>query len=194
MLLNRKTFLVKERAKLAKLTNTYDLLDAESGQTIGVAKEEPSALVKWGRLFAKDMKLPTTINIYESEGSAPVLTLKQGFAFVAPKVEVSVSGRGIGSFQAKALTLAGAFRVFDAQGNESGKVEGDWKGWNFSMTNANGEELGKITKTWAGVGRGLLGADTFVIAVSDNAASRPDLPALLLAAGMSIELVFKKRK
>jgi uncharacterized protein YxjI len=194
MLLQHKTVLVKERAKLAKLTNVYDLIDPESGQTIGVAREEPSSLVKWARLFMKDMKLPTTINVYEGEGSAPVLSLKQGFAFVAPRVEITAGERSVGSFQAKALTLAGAFRTYDPQGTENGKVEGDWKGWNFAMTSSNGEELGKITKNWAGVGRGLLGADTFVVASSDSAAGRPDNSALLLAAGLAIELVFKKRK
>jgi hypothetical protein len=46
MLLDRRTYIVKERVAFAKLTDTYDLLDAATGQPIGIAKEEPEA---WAR-------------------------------------------------------------------------------------------------------------------------------------------------
>ena len=45
-LLDRKTYVVKERVALMKLVSAYDLLDADSGQPIGLAMEEPPGMVK----------------------------------------------------------------------------------------------------------------------------------------------------
>lgn len=50
-LFDRKTYVVKERVGLMKLVSTYDLLDPQSGASIGVAIEEPPGLIKYLRLF-----------------------------------------------------------------------------------------------------------------------------------------------
>ncbi|MEA2489151.1 MAG: hypothetical protein QOH21_943 [Acidobacteriota bacterium] len=195
MLLNQKTYVVKERVAFAKLTDTYDLLDAATGAVIGIAKEEPNPWAKWLRLVINKALMPTVVNVYEGEGTAPVLSIRRGVAILRPKVMVSVGDRVIGHFQAKAFSLGGAFRMFDPQGVEVGMVKGDWKGWNFQMLSGSGEELGRVTKKWAGLGKELFtSADTYVIALADNAASRPDVPALLLAAGIAIDTVFKEKK
>jgi uncharacterized protein YxjI len=74
-------------------------------------------------------------------------------------------------------------------------VKGDWKGWNFQITSSTGEELGSITKKWAGLGKELFtNADTYVIALSAGAAGRPDVAALLLAAGLAVDTVYREKK
>jgi hypothetical protein len=78
VLLNRRTFFVKERVALIKLTDTYDILDPESGQPIGVAREEPPGWAKYARIAIDKRILPTQVNIYEDEGSPPTFSLKKG--------------------------------------------------------------------------------------------------------------------
>jgi uncharacterized protein YxjI len=195
MLLSQKTFVVKERVAFAKLTDTYDILSADTGAAIGIAKEEPAAWAKWLRLLVKKALMPTVINVYDlaSQGE-PVVSIRRGVALLRPTVTVTSGGRNLGSFKAKALSIGGAFRMFDPQETEVGSVKGDWKGWNFVMTSASGEELGRVTKKWAGIGKELFTtADTYVIALSETAAMRPDLAPLLLAAGLAIDTVFKER-
>lgn len=197
MLLDKKTFVVKERVAFAKLTATYDILDAESGAVIGVAKEEPGALAKWARLVVSKWKgmLPTAINVYEGEGTTPILTLRRGFTMMRASVTVSLGDRVIGSFKAKALSIGGAFQMFDPQENEIGAVKGDWKGWNFQMVTPSGEELGRVTKTWAGLGKALFtNADNYVIALAETATGRPDIVPMLLAAGLAIDVVFREKR
>lgn len=193
-LLDRKTYVVKERVGFMKLASVYDLLDADSGQPIGVAKEEPPGIVKYLRLLMNNRWLPTVVNVYEREGAPPVLSIHRGVALFRPKVQVRAGDRDIGYFVPKIISIGPSFRMYDAAGNEVGGVKGDWKGWNFQLTSGSGEELGKVTKKWSGFAKELFTtADTYVIALSDSAAGRRDVAQLLLAAGLAIDTVFKEK-
>ena len=64
-------------------------------------------------------------------------------------------------------SFGGAFRVFDAGGNEVALVKGDWKGWNFRFLDKSGNEIGTITKKWAGIGKELFtSADNYIITLN----------------------------
>jgi uncharacterized protein YxjI len=193
-MLDRDTYVVKERVGFMKLASTYDLLDANSGAPIGVAKEEPPGAVKYLRLVMNNKWLPTIVNVYERETDPPVLSIHRGVALFRPKVHVTAGGRALGYFQAKALSIGPSFRIFDMQDREIGTVKGDWKGWNFQLLGVSGEELGRVTKKWAGLGKELFTtADTYVINLSAAAAGRREVAQLLLAAGLAIDTVFKEK-
>jgi uncharacterized protein YxjI len=195
MLLQRKTYVVKERVAFAKLTATYDLLDSDTAAPIGVAKEEPPGWAKWMRLVANKHMLPTAVNVYEGETTTPLLSIQRGFTFLRAKVAVVTGGRTIGFLEAKLMSVGPSFRILDAQNAEIGSVKGDWKGWNFKILSGSGEELGTVTKKWAGLGKELFtNADTYVIALSDSAAGKPDVAGLLLAAGLAIDTIYKENK
>ena len=190
-MLDRKTYVVKERPGVMKLTDTYDLLDIDSGQPIGIAKEEPPGIVKYARLLMDNKLLPTVVNVYEREGEPPVLSIRRGVALFRPKVLVWSRTQQIGYFVRKVLTIGHSFRIFDMQDREIGFVKGDWKGWNFQLLGSSGEELGRVTKKWSGLARELFTtADTYVISLSDT---RRESAQLLLAAGLAIDTVFKEK-
>jgi uncharacterized protein YxjI len=193
-MLDRKTYVVKERPGLLKMASTYDLLDADTSAPIGIAREEPPGMAKYLRLVMDNRWLPTEVNVYEREGAPPVLSIHRGVALFRPRVHVRAGGRDLGYFQAKALSIGPSFRIFDAQEQEIGTVKGDWKGWNFQVLGAGGEELGRVTKKWAGLAKELFtNADTYVISISDRAAGQRDVAHLLLAAGLAIDTVFKEK-
>ncbi len=195
MLLDKKTYLVKERVAFMKLTDVYDIFDAATGQQIGIAKEEPSSLAKYLRIIISKKLMPTTVNFYENEGGRVVLSIKRGVALFRPRVNVTRDNQPIGTFQAKAFSLGGAFRVFDTQEREVALIQGDWKGWNFVMKSGTGEELGRVTKKWAGIGKELFTtADNYVIDLAPRAAADPNTGPLLLAAGVAIDTVFKEKE
>lgn len=194
-MLDRKTYVVKERVGVLKLTDTYDILDPDSGAPIGIAKEEVSPWIKYLRLVVKKAMMPTTVNVYERETDPPILSIRRGVAFFRPKVTVTSRERELGYFQAKLISIGPSFRIFDMQNNEIGYVKGDWKGWNFQLLSPTGEELGKVTKKWAGVAKEFFtNADTYVIALSDSAAGRREVAQLLLAAGLAIDTVYKEKQ
>ena len=193
-MLDRRTYVVKERVGFMKLASTYDILDADSGAPIGVAKEEPPGVVKYLRLLVDNRWLPTVVNVYERETDPPVLSIHRGVALFRPKVHVTAQGQQLGYFRAKAISIGPSFRMFDMQDREVGSVKGDWKGWNFQLLGTSGEELGRVTKKWAGLGKELFTtADTYAISLSDAAAGRREVAQLLLAAGLAIDTVFKEK-
>ena len=193
-MLDRKTYVVKERPGVLKLTDTYDILDPDTGAPIVIAKEEPPGIIKYLRLLGNNKFLPTVVNVYEREGEPPILTINRGVAFFRPKVRVTTREREIGYFKAKFISWGPSFNIFDMQDNLIGSVKGDWKGWNFQLLSPTGEELGRVTKKWAGLARELFTtADTYVIAIADAAAGRREVAQLLLAAGLAIDTVFKEK-
>jgi uncharacterized protein YxjI len=192
-MLDRKTYVVKERVGLMKLVDTYDLLDPHTQQQIGFAREEPPGIIKYLRLFMNNQWFPTVVNVYEREGAPPLLSIHRGVAIFRPKVHVRADGRDLGYFKKKMLSWGPSFIIFDMQDREIGSVKGDWKGWNFQLLSPTGEELGRVTKKWAGLQELFTNADTYVIALSDSAAGRRDVAQLLLAAGLAIDTVFKEK-
>lgn len=192
---DRKSFFIREHVGMLKLTDTFDILDPETQELIGVAKEEPGTLAKILRLLISKQFLPTTINFYEgddSQGSAPVMSMHKGVTFLRAKCTITdEQGRLIGTLVRKLFSLGGAFRVFDPEGNEFALVKGDWKGWNFKFL-VDGEEIGSVTKKWSGLGKELFtSADNYMIDITGD--TEPGDCELLLAAGIAIDTVFKEQ-
>lgn len=196
MLFERRRFVVKERVALLKLADTYDLLDPETGQSLGEARDEPTSLARFARLVVNKSFLATTINIYESGSPQPVISLNKRPGFLRTTVIVTgAAGAPLGSFRSKAFSLGGGFYALDPSGQTVAEIKGDWKGWNFRFLDSAGRELGTVTKKWAGIGKELFtSADTYLIALADSATGGPRQVALLLAAGLAIDVVFKERK
>ena len=192
-LLERSAFFIRERTALIKLTDTYDILDPITQQVIGIAKEEPPAWAKWLRLLIKKHLMPTTVNIYEGEGQPPLVTLHRGFTFLRSKVSVTAADRTpLGYFKSKLFSLGGGFYVYDSANRQVAEVKGNWKGWDFQFL-ANGREIGRVTKKWAGLGKELFtSADNYIITLADDSGNQA-ASALLLAAGLAIDIVFKEK-
>lgn len=197
-MLDRKMYFVRERVGFLKLADTYDILDPETHAQLGIAKEKPGWLVHLLRMLVNKQFLPTKVFAYE--GTNPddptrlLFSIQRGVTFFTSKVNIlDHTGHVVGWFQSKAFSLGGAFRVFDAAGNEVALVKGDWKGWNFRFLDQAGNELGTITKKWAGIGKELFtSADNYIITL--NQESAPAKAILLLAAGLAVDTVYKGSK
>jgi uncharacterized protein YxjI len=192
-LLDRNIFFVKEHVALLKLTDTYDIFDPHTNQLIGVCKEEPPVWAKWLRLAVKKHQMPTVINIYEVEGMPPVASIKRGFTFIRSKIDViSGDGRKLGYFKSKLFSIGGGFHVYDHSDQKIAEVKGNWKGWDFTLIDMNGREIGKVTKKWAGLGKELFtSADNYMISLTGGV-SNQDSAALLLAASLAVDVVYKE--
>ena len=197
MLLEKQKFFVKERTALLKLTDTYDILDPDTKQQLGVARDEPPGWAKYLRLLVKKALLPTRINVYEHESAPPVVSLQKGPGFFRTTVVVTDAVQAtLGRFRSKFFSLGGGFFVFDDQGQQIAEVKGDWKGWNFKLLDISGNELGVVTKKWAGIGKELFtSADNYMISLAPaGGGAVRNRAALLLAAGLAIDTVFKEKQ
>ena len=192
-LLERSAFFIRERVAIIKLTDTYDILDPVTQQIIGIAKEEPPTWAKWLRLLINKQMMPTRVNIYDGEGRPPLVTIQRGFTLLRSKVSVTAADRtSLGYFKSKLFSLGGGFYVYDSANRQVAEVKGNWKGWDFQFL-ANGREIGRVTKKWAGLGKELFtSADNYIITLADDSGNQA-ASALLLAAGLAIDIVFKEK-
>ncbi len=195
MLLDRQTYFVRERVGFAKLTDAFDILDPASQATLGVAKEEPPGWAKWLRLLVNKQFLPTSVHVYEGTATEPLLSIHRSATFLRAKIRVTeAGGKEMGYFKSKLFSFGGGFYVFDPADQQVAEVKGDWKGWDFQFLGKDGRLLGKVPKKWAGIGRQFFtSADNYVISLADESVANPAVATLLLAAGLSIDIVFKER-
>jgi uncharacterized protein YxjI len=196
-MLDRQSYFIREHVGFMKLSNTYDILDPETQGQIGIAQERPGTLVQVLRFLINKQMLPTKIFVYsgdsaENEG-ALLFSIQRGMTLFRSRIDIlDRDGKSMGWMKSKAFSLGGAFFVHDAADNEVALVKGDWKGWNFRFLDKTEQEIGSITKKWAGIGKELFtSADNYIISL--KGASSPERSALLLAAGLAVDTVYKER-
>jgi uncharacterized protein YxjI len=191
-ILDYRRVFVRERVAFVKLTDTYDLMDPDTKAVIGIAWENVSGWIKFFRLLINKSLLPTTIEIAVAEKQPPVLIIKRNVGILRKKVTVfDGTGVQLGFFKSKILSIGGGFLVYSPDGQQFADVKGDWKGWNFKFLDSAGQEMGVVTKKWAGLGKELFtSADNYIVEIKEGTANN----ALLLAAAIAIDTVFKERE
>lgn len=195
-MLHLNTFFIREQVALLKLTDTYDILDPMTGASIGLAREATPVWARLLRLVVQKQALPIRIEVRGTDGGPATLMMEKGFSLFRPTVEVSDGvHRKLGTLKRRLFSWRGYFRVLDPDGGPLGEVRGDWKGWNFRLEDQQGQLLGVITKKWSGLGKELFtSADQYVVQAEGAAAANKDLKALLLAAALAIDIIYKEQK
>jgi len=195
-MLNRRTYFIREHAGVFKLKNTYDILDPETQQQLGYALETTPRWIMWLRLLSKQHVTPISIELRETPESAAVLRIERGWAFFQSKVFVSDGqGQPHGYFKSKLFSFNGGFGVYSPGGEQVADLKGSWKSWDFKFLSTTGEEVGVVTKQWAGLSQELFtNADNYLVAVEDMGALQAATSALVLAAGLAIDLVYNERR
>ncbi len=195
-MLDRNAYFIKEHVGFLKLSDTYDILDPNTQQQIGIAKEKPTTLVHILRFLINKKLLPTQVFVYEGsdpENQANLLfSIRRGVSFLRTRVDIlDENGQIVGFMKSKLISLGGTFTVYDASGAEVAMVKGDWKGRNFRFLDTNQNEIGKIAQQWAGLAKEMFtSADKYIISLNET--PTPGKAILLLAAGLAVDTVFKE--
>lgn len=191
-MLEADRFMVKEQVKFLKTKQTYDIFDFDTEDQLGVAEEEISGLIQTLRWFLSKSWLPTTVVVRDHEGAVVFKIHRGGFIFRARVEVLNADNELIGYFKSKLFSLSGGFWVYDAADKQFAEVKGKFFGFNYRVLTPEGEELGKVTKKWGGAIKELFtSADTYMVEVSEDLAEQPVAKMLVLAAALSIDIIFK---
>lgn len=192
---DRRTFFIREHVGLLKLKDAYDILDPETKAPLGIAKEVTPGWALAMRFLLNKQMLPVVVAITAQDATKPLLTLRRGFTVLRAKVWIEdANGQRIGYFKSKLFSLGGGFMIYDLKDAKVAEIKGDWKGWNFRFLDSDGKEIGLVTKKWAGIGKELFtSADNYLISLNDLGDKQAAYGALLLAAGIAIDTVYKER-
>lgn len=191
---NSRSYAVKEHVGVFRTADHYDILDAETGRQLGVAREHVGGALTALRIVFGKRFLPTTVEFRVQDDMPVVLTLKRGMSFLWQTVSVfDADGRALGFFKSKRSLVRAGFMVYDAADKPIAEVKGDWKGFSFKFLTPDGRELGTVDKQWGGLMKELFtSADTYHVKLAEDLGTNPSMAALLLAAGIAIDVVFKE--
>lgn len=192
----KSNYLIKEHVAFLKLVDKYDIIDPETGSLIAYAKENISGLQKALRLLVNKKFLPSTIEIKSVSGDALQYVMNKKASFFRSRVIIAdAAGNEIGYFRSRVFTIGGRFDVFKMDDSKIAEVKGKWTGWDFKFLDLSGKELGTVTKQWSGIGRELFtNADNYMIALSPSLQGNTQMMALMLMAGLAIDVVYKEQK
>jgi uncharacterized protein YxjI len=196
MLFTKNTYLIKERFELLKVVDRYDIFDPETGAIVAYAKENIPEWKKMLRWFVNKSWMSTTIEIKDVVTEQIAFTVERPFTWLRSRVEVK-DGEGIpiGYFQSRLLSIGGAFDVYNADNVKIADVKGNWTGWNFTFTDINGREIGRVTKKWAGIGKEFFtNSDNYIVSISERFPNAPMQMALLIIAGLAVDVVYKEKE
>lgn len=190
-MLDRQTYFIKERVRVLRISDTYDILDPQTQENLGIAVERPGNFIRVLRLLVNKRLLPTRVDVHESENQPPVLSIKRGANPFTARIDIlNGEGQAIGYFKSKLFSLGGGFHVYDVRDNKVAEVKGNWKGWDFKFIDNSGNQVGTVTKSWAGFAQELFtSADNYVINLQNPGANTG---GLLLAAGLAIDTVYNE--
>ncbi len=186
-------FLVKEHVGMFKAANNYDIYDLATGEKLLECREPGLGfLTRMFRFTDYKRMTPFHIEIRDMQGDV-VVQIKRGISIALSKVDVmDGSGRRLGGFKQKLLSVGGSFHVLDENDSPVCMLKGKWTGWDFRFM--NGEmELAHVTKKWTGIGREMFtSADNYVLDISSDVPPGSDLRKLIFAAVMCIDMVLKE--
>jgi uncharacterized protein YxjI len=194
--LDLKQFVVKEHVGFLKLADVFDIYDAATQSKIALARETPGGLITALRFLINKRLLPNTVTVTQGDENGPLLfVVRKPFTFLRSKVWVEDgSGKRLGYFKSKIFSFGGGLWVHDEADRQVAEVKGDWKGWNFKFLSSEGKEMGLVTKKWGGLAKELFtSADTYAVSIHDDAGADRNRTILLLAAALTIDIVYKER-
>ena len=81
--------------------------------------------------------------------------------------------------------------ILSTSGEVIGRIQGDWKGWNFEITDSRDNVLGSINKKWNSAMKEIFTtADKYVVSILDNVEELYRI--LIVAASITIDMVLKE--
>lgn len=186
-------YFIDEKVAFLKFTNTYKVYKS-NGEQIGAVKEKMPAGLKILSLFLNKAFFPFKLNIVNTEDEI-LATIKRGWTFVISKIEILDSdGNTIAHIRQKFKVLKPTFNILDAQQNLIAEIKGDWKAWNFSITDEKENQLGTITKKWAGILKEVFTtADKYIVSVKPGLAIDARKISIV-AMAIAIDMVLKESK
>ncbi|WP_443943777.1 phospholipid scramblase-related protein [Pedobacter sp. AW1-32] len=187
-------YFIDEKVNFLKFANEYKVYN-EKAEQIGLIKQRISGWHKVLRLLINKAMMPFTLEILDSNDVLQA-TIYRGWTFWMSKIIVTdPQGVEVGTIQQKFKFFKPTFIISEPiSGSEIAKISGDWKAWNFTISNKDGLEVGKINKKWAGALKEVFTtADKYNVSIDPKYAENNQKVAIV-ATAITIDMVLKESK
>lgn len=183
-------YYIDEKVKLLHFGNEYKVYDA-TGTSLGRVVQQVSGWHKVLRLFLKKKFFPFTFQIIDNH-QKPLVSIRRGWTFWMSGIDV-LDGNGdlLGRITQKFRFLNSRFKIF-REGKKVAEINGDWKGWNFTIIDKDHMPIGTINKKWTGLAQEIFTtADKYHVAIEPGYADQQS-KMLIVAAAITIDMVLKE--
>ena len=114
------------------------------------------------------------------------------FYFLSKIIIKNAQGDIIGTIKQKFKLFKPTFKIFNSSEELIAEINGDWKAWNFSITDASNNQIGSISKKWAGALKEIFtSADKYNVNI-DNNYSNVENKIAILSGAITIDMVLKE--
>jgi uncharacterized protein YxjI len=185
-------YFIDEKVQLLKFTNTYKVYDS-SGSQIGVIQESMPAGLKALSLLLSKALMPFTLDILDMEQNV-LATIKRGWTFFMSKISIcDDSGTEIARIKQQFKMFKPTFHIMDLNNTPLATISGDWKAWNFTITEDGDKQVGTITKKWNGILKeAFTTADKYIVSVNPGMEGIKRIATV--ASAITVDMVLKESK
>ena len=186
-------YFIDEKVQFLKFHNEYKVYD-NTGFPIGVVRQQVPGFQKLLRLFLNKKMLPFQLAIIDSNDQV-VASIHRGWTFWLSKIVIrDGGGTDTGFIRQKFSFLKPRFQIFSTSGEKISEISGDWKAWNFRITDTSGAQIGSINKKWAGLAKELFtSADKYNVSIVPEYAEERN-KMNIVATAITIDMVLKESK
>jgi uncharacterized protein YxjI len=186
-------YFIDEQVQFLKFHNVYRVFDP-MGLQVGTVRQEVPGWHKFLRLFLKKSMFPFTLRITDSDEKL-LVTIRRGWTFWLSRITIlDEKGAELGTIIQKFRLLRQRFRIYDTSGELVAEINGDWKSWNFAITDRNENEIGSINKKWSGMAKEFFtSADKYHVSISPQYAEDRN-KINIVATAITIDMVLKESK
>lgn len=186
-------YFIDEKVNYLKFGNTYNVFNKE-GEQVGIINQKVTGWHKFLRLFLNKAMFPFLLEVHNMDQDLQV-SIKRGWTFWMSKITIhDADDVLIGSIKQKFKLFKPTFIIENAQQNTIAKITGDWKAWDFKITDASDTPIGAINKKWGGVMKEVFTrADKYYVAIHPDYAEDTN-KITIVSCAITIDMVLKNQK
>jgi uncharacterized protein YxjI len=186
-------FFIDESLSFFRFRNEFKVYD-ESATMVGRIVQKVSFSHKVLRVFFKKSVMPFSFSIIDNH-EKKLVTIQRGWTFWMSSISIMDTGdQPIGYIKQKFKLLKPRFRIYNNDRKLRAEINGDWKSWNFAITNFDHIKIGEINKKWAGAAKEIFSsADKYHVTIDPGTTSETD-KQLIVATAITIDMVLKESR
>ncbi len=184
-------YFIDEKVNYLKFENCYQIYN-DKGENIGAIKQKLSSGQKVLRFLFKKSTLPFLLEIKNSDDILEA-SISRGWTFFLSKITIrNGQGEMIGIIKQKFKFFKPTFIILNSSDMILAKINGDWRAWNFKITDNSNNQIGTISKKWAGAAKEIFTtADKYNVNIEADYSDRERKIAILSGA-ITIDMVLKE--
>lgn len=187
------SYFIDEKVNFLKFENEYKVYN-DKGKNIGSVVQELSIGQKALQVLINKKMLPFRLNIKDTDGQL-LASVSRGWTFWMSAIQIEdATGEVIGSIRQKFAFFKPQFEIYNSSEILIAKISGDWKAWNFTITDTNQSPIGTISKKWAGAVKELFtSADKYNISI-EPAVTLRETKIAVFSSAIAIDMILKEKK